>query len=141
MAVPNWKLPTIVESAGAVIVGEESCIGERGTRSLVESRGETVDELIDSLVDRYLAIDCAVFTPNPERAEHVLELARNANADGVIHYALQFCTPYQMEASQVQRKLRDAGIPVLCLETDYGQEDSGQLRTRVEAFVEQIQAR
>lgn len=30
MAVPNWKLPIIVENAGAVIVGEESCMGERG---------------------------------------------------------------------------------------------------------------
>ena len=31
MAVPNWKLPYLIESSGAVIVGEESCIGERNT--------------------------------------------------------------------------------------------------------------
>ena len=30
MAVPNWKVPMIVETSGAVIVGEESCVGERG---------------------------------------------------------------------------------------------------------------
>ena len=30
MAVPNWKLPWLIESSGAVIVGEESCVGERG---------------------------------------------------------------------------------------------------------------
>lgn len=35
MAVPNWKLPSIIEGAGAVIVGEESCIGDRGTQNLV----------------------------------------------------------------------------------------------------------
>ena len=41
MAVPNWKLPWIVETSGAVIVGEESCVGERGTRNLVNASGST----------------------------------------------------------------------------------------------------
>ena len=39
MAVPNWKLPYIIESSGAVVVGEESCIGTRNTRDLVEENG------------------------------------------------------------------------------------------------------
>ncbi len=93
MAVPNWKLPSIIESAGAVVVGEESCIGERGTQNLVSTDGESVEALIENLVDRYFTIDCAVFTPNPTRAEHALQIARDAKADGVIHYALQFCSP------------------------------------------------
>ena len=53
MAVPNWKLPFLIESSGAVIVGEESCIGARNTRDLVDEGGETLDELLDALVDRY----------------------------------------------------------------------------------------
>ena len=65
MAVPNWKLPSIIESAGAVVVGEESCIGKRGTQNLVSTDGGSVDALIENLVDRYFTIDCAVFTPNP----------------------------------------------------------------------------
>ncbi len=39
MAVPNWKLPYIIESSGAIIVGEESCIGTRNTRDLVDESG------------------------------------------------------------------------------------------------------
>ncbi len=138
MAVPNWKLPAIIESAGAVVVGEESCIGERGTQNLVSTDGGSVDALIENLVDRYFTVDCAVFTPNPTRAEHALQIAKDAKAHGVIHYALQFCSPYQMEAPLFERQLEDAGLPVLRVETDYSQEDAGQLRTRVEAFIEQI---
>ena len=143
MAVPNWKLPTIVESAGAVIVGEESCIGERGTQHLVATEGaatggDAVEQLIEALVDRYFTIDCAVFTPNPTRSEHALEIARAAKADGVIHYALQFCAPYQMEAPHLERAVERGGLPVLRLDTDYSTEDVEQLRTRVEAFVEQL---
>ncbi|MCP4197539.1 MAG: 2-hydroxyacyl-CoA dehydratase [Proteobacteria bacterium] len=138
MAVPNWKLPAIVEGTGAVIVGEESCTGERGAQNLVAAEGDTVESLIDNLVDRYFSIDCAVFTPNPGRTEHALQIAKNAKADGVIHYALQFCSPYQMEAPLLERKVEDGGVPVLRIDTDYSQEDVEQLRTRVEAFVEQI---
>jgi benzoyl-CoA reductase/2-hydroxyglutaryl-CoA dehydratase subunit BcrC/BadD/HgdB len=73
-AVPNWKLPMIVENAGAVIVGEESCVGERGTRNLTDDSGETVDEMLDAIVDRYFQVDCAIFTPNPDRLKHIEEM-------------------------------------------------------------------
>ena len=137
-AVPNWKLPAIVESAGAVIVGEESCVGERGTRNLVADSGQTIDEMMDALVDRYFKVDCAIFTPNSERLNHIQEMAAEYQVDGVIHYGLQFCQPYLMEAIPVEKALEDKGIPCLRIETDYSMEDMGQLKTRVEAFVEQL---
>ncbi len=138
MAVPNWKLPAIVEACGAVIVGEESCVGERGTRNLSSDKGTTVDALIDGLVERYLGIDCAVFTPNPSRLEHIKGMADAYKADGVIHYGLQFCSPYQIEGGLVEKALEKAKIPTLRIDTDYSMEDAGQIRTRVEAFLERI---
>ncbi len=136
-AVPNWKLPMIVETAGAVIVCEESCVGERGTRNLTAT-GDTVEEMIDALVDRYFQIDCAIFTPNTERLDHIVEMAETYQADGVIHYGLQFCQPYLMEAVSVEEELEKKEIPCLRIDTDYSMEDVGQLKTRIEAFIEQI---
>lgn len=138
MAVPNWKVPAIIEQGGAVIVGEESCVGERGVRNLVEARGDSVNDLIDRIVDRYFAIDCAIYTPNPERLEHVRSMQHDLGANGVIHTSLQFCTPYQMEAFGIERQVESDGVGVLRLDTDYGAEDAGQLRTRIEAFLERI---
>jgi benzoyl-CoA reductase/2-hydroxyglutaryl-CoA dehydratase subunit BcrC/BadD/HgdB len=141
MAVPNWKVPWIVETSGAVIVGEESCVGERGTQWLTEQKGETVDQLLESITERYFKIDCAVFTPNPSRIDHVKDMYKRYNAQGVIHYSLQFCSPYTVESGPVEADLEKAGIPVLRLETDYSQEDAGQLKTRIEAFRERIETR
>jgi len=138
MAVPNWKLPSVIETSGAVIVGEESCIGERGQRNLTDDSATSLEGLIDAIVDRYFKIDCAIFTPNADRVEHIEEMVKKYNADGVIHYGLQFCQPYIMESYPVEKELEKRGIPVLRLETDYSQEDLGQLSTRVEAFVEMI---
>jgi benzoyl-CoA reductase/2-hydroxyglutaryl-CoA dehydratase subunit BcrC/BadD/HgdB len=138
MAVPNWKVPVIVESAGVVIVGEESCVGERSTRWLAPETGQSVEEIIGQLADRYLQIDCAVFTPNPTRLEYVREISSERKVDGVIHYTIQFCTPYQMEAGPMVEQLERESIPTLRIDTDYSQEDTGQIRTRVEAFVERL---
>jgi benzoyl-CoA reductase/2-hydroxyglutaryl-CoA dehydratase subunit BcrC/BadD/HgdB len=138
MAVPNWKLPWLIETSGAVIVGEESCVGERGTRNLTRDSRDTVEELMEAIVDRYFKVDCAVFTPNPDRLEHIVEMAKTYKADGVIHYGLQFCQPYLMESMPVEKALEEKDIPTLRIETDYSMEDMGQLRTRVEAFIEQL---
>ena len=140
MAVPNWKVPMIVETSGAVIVGEESCVGERGTQWLTDDKSSTVDELLGAITERYFKIDCAVFTPNPTRIDHVKDMYKQYNAQGVIHYSLQFCAPYTVESGPVEVDLEKAGIPVLRLETDYSQEDAGQIKTRVEAFRERIEA-
>jgi benzoyl-CoA reductase/2-hydroxyglutaryl-CoA dehydratase subunit BcrC/BadD/HgdB len=138
MAVPNWKLPYIVESSGAVIVGEESCIGSRNTRDLVSEEAATLDEMIDALVDRYLKIDCACFTPNQERQDNVRAMVKDLQADGVIHYSLMFCQPYEHEAIKIEKTLSQDGTPMLSIATDYSMEDVEQLKTRVEAFVEMI---
>jgi len=136
MAIPNWKLHSIIEGAGAVVVGEESCVGERNFRDLLDENFSTVDEGLGKMAERYLEIDCACFTPNDERLENIKSMTQKLHADGVIHYALQFCTPYMMEAYKVEKAL--GRIPFMRLETDYSMEDVGQLKTRVEAFLEMV---
>jgi benzoyl-CoA reductase/2-hydroxyglutaryl-CoA dehydratase subunit BcrC/BadD/HgdB len=138
MAVPNWKLPYIIEGSGAVIVGEESCIGTRNTRDLVDESAQTLDAMLDALADRYMRIDCACFTPNAERLDNVEAMARDLKADGVIQYALMFCQPYAHEGIKIEKRLTGAGIPSMSLETDYSMEDVEQLKTRVEAFLETL---
>jgi len=138
MAVPNWKLPWIIETSGAVIVGEESCVGERGTRNLTDDSGKTEEELMEAIVDRYFKVDCAIFTPNQDRLNHIIEMAKTYKADGVIHYGLQFCQPYITESMGVEKALGERGIPAIRIDTDYSMEDVGQLKTRVEAFVEML---
>lgn len=138
MALPNWKLHQIVETAGGVVVGEEMCTGSRYYEKLVDEGGSTIDEMLDDLAAKYLDINCACFTPNEGRLDDVVRMAKDLSADGVIDYSLQFCGTYQIESTAVQKTVRDAGLPVLSIDTDYSAEDVGQLSTRVEAFLEML---
>lgn len=136
MAVPNWKMHHIVESEGAAVVGEETCTGIRYFNNLVDESQTSLDGMIDALAARYMDINCACFTPNSARIDDIKRYVREYHADGVIDINLKFCTLYDIEGYLVENALKEAGIPVLGLETDYNDEDAGQLRTRVGAFLE-----
>lgn len=135
MTVPNWKIPHIIETSGGAVVVEESCTGQRYFRELVD---ETNPDVMTAIADRYFATDCACFSPNAERIDNILKLAKEYNVDGVVYTSLMFCDPYAVEFTKVKDALDKAGIPVLKIETDYGMEDAGQIKTRVEAFVETL---
>lgn len=138
MAVPNWKLFNLIEKAGGVVVGEESCTGSRYYKDLVDETGETVDEMLDAIAERYFKINCAVFTPNDQRMKDIVQMAKDLHADGIVDVALQFCTLYEMESFAVEKAAAEAGIPFMHITTDYAGEDAGQLQTRIEAFLETI---
>ncbi len=138
MAIPNWKLPAIIETSGALVAMDEMCTGIRYFRHLVSEEAADLEGMLDAIADRYLRIDCAVFTPNRERIEHIKELVGDYSIDAVVYYALQFCDPYTVEAFLISQELEKEGIPFLYLETDYSTEDVGQLSTRVQALVEML---
>jgi benzoyl-CoA reductase/2-hydroxyglutaryl-CoA dehydratase subunit BcrC/BadD/HgdB len=140
MSIPNWKIHDVVEKAGGVVVAEEMCTGSRYYDKLVPETATTLSGLLDAIAVKYLDINCACFTPNEGRIDDVLRMAKEYKADGVLHYALQFCTTYQIEATSVERAAEAVGLPVLRVDTDYSMEDVGQLSTRVEAFLEMLKA-
>lgn len=139
LAVPNWKLHHVVETCGGAVVAEEMCTGTRYFEKLVDESQTTLDSQIQALADRYMNINCACFTPNTKRIDDILRLVDEYHADGVIDVNLKFCSLYDTEGYQVERALKEKGIPVLGLETDYTDTDEGQLRTRVGAFLELLE--
>jgi benzoyl-CoA reductase/2-hydroxyglutaryl-CoA dehydratase subunit BcrC/BadD/HgdB len=141
MALPNWKVATLIETSGAVVAMDEMCTGIRYFDNLVDEDAADMEALLDNIADRYLKIHCAIFTPNQERIEHIRQLVEDYDIDAVVHYSLQFCDPYTVEAFTVQQEMEKAGVPFLYLETDYSSEDVGQLSTRVQAMIEMVESK
>lgn len=138
LAIPNWKLHHIIETSGAAVVCEEMCTGTRYFENLVDESATTLEGQFQALSERYMKNNCACFTPNPGRVADIVRLAKEYQVDGVIDANLKFCTLYDVEKSSVAEALEAEGIPVLGLETDYADNDAGQLRTRIQAFVEML---
>lgn len=132
----NAKIHHIVESSGLRIVVDESCTGLRYFRNLVDETPKDLDSMMQAIADRYFAIDCSCFSPNKERIENINQLIKEYNVQAVVHNVLQYCHTYNIEAAAIDTSLKEIGIPSIKIETDYSQEDVGQIKTRIEAFAE-----
>ena len=74
------------------------------------------------------------------RIDDIIRLAKEYKVDGIIDVNLKFCSLYDVEGYSVEKALQEAGIPVLGIETDYVDSDAQQLRTRISAFIEMLNA-
>ncbi|MDA8441320.1 MAG: double-cubane-cluster-containing anaerobic reductase [Peptococcaceae bacterium] len=135
--IPAWKVHALIEQAGGVVVGEETCTGERYYKDLVEPADDFAT-MLANIAQRPLNVNCACFTPNTGRLEDIAVMAENLQADGVLDLNLQFCQPYGVESYFIGRDMAQREIPYLKLETDFSEEDQGQLQTRIEAFLEMV---
>lgn len=102
--LPAWKLHALIEQAGAVVVGEETCTGERYYKDVTEP-ADNVSDMLANIAKRPLKVNCACFTPNLGRMEDIIFMTENLKADAVIDFSLQFCQPYGVESYFVGKEM------------------------------------
>ena len=127
----------VIESLGAVVVGDDLCNGER------YFWGEVAEDRdpLTALAERYLTrLPCPRMEPAQRRLDLVCDLVRRQRAQGVIYAEMQFCDLHGGTFPEVREALAAAGIPTLKVERDYVLSGVGQLKTRVQAFLERIRA-
>jgi len=143
----NWKLPSLVEEASpqGVLVADELCSSDRLLNDPVGIDEWSMDDMLHAIAERYLmASTCPCFTSgdgNEDRVNWLLNKVKEWKVNGVIYYVVRGCMLYAMEYSRVKRVLDRLNIPVYYLDTEYTREDVGQMKTRVEAFLEMLTAR
>lgn len=129
------KVGIVIEENGGVIVCKDDCGGERTNTQMID---ENADDIMRAISDRYMEINCSVFTPNDARIENTLNMIEEYKVDGVIELVLQACHTFNVEAAKMERAVEDMGVPYMKLETDYSKSDSGQIETRIAAFIEML---
>ena len=140
--IDDPNLIRLIESCGALVVADRFCYGSFPGRQ----------EIALTQQEDALTQVCRWYLQNTEcprqsalhrvkyRNDHVAQLVREFKADGAIYEQMKFCTYWSYErviANQIMP--RDYGIPILSVDRPYIVGQSGQLRTRVQAFVESIE--
>ncbi len=143
----SWKVPNIIEESNpkGVLVVDEQCSGDRILYDPVGVDEWTMSDMIDAISERYLMTStCPCFTSehgNEDRVNWIMDRIKEYKVDGVIYYVVRGCILYAMEYARIKRVLDRMNIPVYYLDTEYTREDVGQMKTRVEAFLEMLEAR
>ncbi len=129
------KVLRILEESGASVVAFENCTGYKGLDVMVDENKEP----ITALAEKYLSTPCSCMTPNNGRLDLLRRLSEEYQVDGVVDLTWQACHTYNIESFTVKNYVKDTlNLPFIQIETDYSDSDEGQIRVRVEAFVETI---
>jgi len=82
-----------------------------------------------------------VYDPQKKRADLLVDLVDQAQADAVIVCMMKFCDPEEFDYPILAGRLAEAGIPVLYLEVDLQAGSLEQFRTRLQGFAEMLEHR
>ncbi|NLE90175.1 MAG: 2-hydroxyacyl-CoA dehydratase [Dehalococcoidales bacterium] len=136
----NPDFVAAIEQQGGLIVADELCTSTRYWGDMVERRnGESP---VSALARRYLSnYPCARMFPSEERFRRIVKTAQDCKVEGVISEIIRYCVPYAHDLPLLTKRLADVNIPVLSIDLEYGSSGSGQIATRVQAFLEMIEAR
>ena len=139
-----WKIPNLIEESKpqGLIVADEFCSGDRVFYDPVGVDEGTAGDMLKAIAERYiLPCTCPCFTSeegNRDRLDKVQTLVKDYAISGVIYHVIRGCHLYAMEYMRLKRLFEKENIPIYYLDTEYSREDSGQMKTRIEAFIEML---
>ena len=140
--VDDVDVVRLIEESGAHVCADRFCYGSfPGRDPIVLTEDE---DALTQICRQYLYRgQCPRFMNQAkiqERRRYVASLAEEYQADGIIYEQMKFCDPWAYEKMVGSHVLReDYGYPVLAVDRPYAIGVSGQMRTRVQAFVESIE--
>ncbi len=129
----------VIEGLGGLVVGDSLCYG---SRTLWHSVDEAAEDPLGALASYYLAgrPSCPrICTQYESRDTYVMKMIRDFQVDGVILERITFCDTWAFEGYSLEHDFKDRKIPLLVLEREYNHLGEGQLRTRVQAFLESME--
>ena len=140
--IDDVDMVKLIEDSGALVVGDRFCYGSMpGREELILNDTEDV---LTQICRHYMMASMCPRHMNSEkmarRREYVNEIAKEYHADGIIYEQMKFCDPWAYERMVGTYVMREEyGYPVLSIDRPYAVGNSGQIRTRVQAFVESIE--
>ncbi len=129
-------LAKLIHGLGGVLVLDDLCIGRRILQFTAEP--EAGEDPYSFLARQYLKREpCARMNFAGENLDKLEAMLKKYHIDGIIFFYLKFCDPWYYYGQLLKEKIKD--IPVLILEGEYSSETgTGQMRTRISAFLEMI---
>ncbi len=140
--VDDVDMVKLIEESGALVVGDRFCYGSLPGREVIELNDN--EDVLTQICRHYMMACMCPRHMNMDkmnrRRQYVNEIAKNYMADGIIYEQMKFCDPWAYERVVGTYVMREEyNYPVLSIDRPYAVGNSGQIRTRVQAFVESIE--
>ncbi len=135
--IAEEKLWEMLSTMNFKLASEDLCISNRYFEKQVEPDNNT--DLLESIAERYLnKPQCMRMADMGSKLAEIENNIIKNNIRGIIFISLKFCDNMLYSFPLLKQKLNEMGVPVLYLEIEYNNFSEGQLKTRVQAFLEML---
>ncbi len=139
---PNFKILDVMESAGLSMAADIQCTSFGRFYNPVSIDEDTESGIIRALTLKNIAGSICPCLLNLEKLiDLIIDTVNQHNIQGVIYYNLRLCQVFDIQSAIIRQVLKEKNIPFISIKTDLGKEDTGQMKTRLEAFREMIDLR
>ena len=140
--IDDPNLTKLIEGCGALVVSDRYCYGSTPGREELILRDD--EDALTQICRHYMEVsECARYISDEkvlQRRETSDRLAKEYKAEGIIYEQMKYCDYWGFERALVSHIMHDEyGWPVLSIDRLYNNGNSGQLRTRCQAFVESLE--
>jgi bcr-type benzoyl-CoA reductase subunit C len=134
---PHRELLELIEDSGALIVDDDLYHGRRYASTDVAETGDPLAALGGWYAERNVNVPCPTrVQQDADWDEYLMQAVERSGAEAVIHLMPKFCEPHMLYYPELRKRLDDAGIPQLLLETEHEGLPRESFRTRIEAVTE-----
>jgi benzoyl-CoA reductase/2-hydroxyglutaryl-CoA dehydratase subunit BcrC/BadD/HgdB len=138
---PNFKLLHLMEESGLLVIGDDLCSSERIFPVNVAIGDNSKEGILHALAESYhQGCLCPTFGDSEHRINNIREALPDGSFNGLLFHVLKGCHPFDLEGFVLETTLKEEGLRVLRIETDYATEDSQNILTRLEAFGRTLKA-
>ena len=140
--IDDPELISLIEDSGALVVADRFCYGSfPGRQEIVLADDEdALTQVCRNYLQTTLCVRHSAQHKVQKRLDFAAQLAKDYHADGIIYEQIKFCTYWSYERALASHIMHNEyNIPTLSIDRPYMSRTSGQLRTRVQAFVESIE--
>ena len=131
------ELLEIFDENGFLIVADDLAQESRQFRTIVPGQSKGIDRMVERIV---LQDGCAfLYDEQKRRGENLIRMVRQYQADAVVFCQLKFCDPDEFDYPIIDKRMKEAGVPMLYLEFEQQMESVGQLRSRIQSFSEVLE--
>lgn len=127
----------VIEDQGGLVVVDRYCTGSMPGLVPIELGDKPLHSLIDFWMNQRKCPKVISDTFN--RMAYNEELFNEFNADGIVFEKMKFCELWAYESVTANEVFNKLNIPHVIIERDYDITSEGQLRTRIQAFIEGLE--
>ncbi len=131
------NIPAVIEALDEnkfAVVADDVAKESRALQMDVPETGDPIEALAEGFCN--IKNDSILYDADKTHIDHVVDIARENEADGVVLLLAKFCDPEEFDQPLLVKSCRAAGLPIISVEVDQSTSSYEQARTQLETFAE-----